>query len=54
MSELTVRLVATDKELFTGAATLVTLETLEGASASCPSTPRYGHPEGRPGADPDS
>lgn len=30
MAELTVRLVATDKELFTGRATLVVLETMEG------------------------
>ncbi len=36
MSELTVRLVATDKELYTGQATLVTLETLEGSVGIMP------------------
>lgn len=36
MSELTVRLVATDKELFTGPASLVTLETPEGSVGIMP------------------
>ncbi|MFI0433906.1 MAG: F0F1 ATP synthase subunit epsilon [Candidatus Nanopelagicales bacterium] len=36
MSELTVRLVATDKELYTGHATLVTLETTEGSVGIMP------------------